>query len=73
MACGRFAVQLDSDDLYKGADTLQRIVEVFHRKKCAMVVGSYELTDWDLRPLPPGLIDHREWSDENGHNQCFAY
>lgn len=70
-ACGRFAVQLDSDDLYKGADTLQRIVEVFHRKKCAMVVGSYELTDWDLRPLPPGLIDHREWSDENGHNNAL--
>lgn len=70
-ACGRFAVQLDSDDLYKGADTLQRIVEVFYREKCAMVVGSYELTDWDLRPLPPGLIDHREWSDENGHNNAL--
>lgn len=69
--CGRFAVQLDSDDLYKGADALQRIVEVFHREKCAMVVGSYELTDWDLRPLPPGLIDHREWSDENGHNNAL--
>ena len=70
-ACGRFAVQLDSDDLYKGADALQRIVEVFHREKCAMVVGSYELTDWDLRSLPPGLIDHREWSDENGHNNAL--
>ncbi len=70
-ACGRFAVQLDSDDLYKGADALQRIVEVFYREKCAMVVGSYELTDWDLRPLPPGLIDHREWSDENGHNNAL--
>lgn len=70
-ACGRFAVQLDSDDLYKGTDALQRIVEVFHREKCAMVVGSYELTDWNLRPLPPGLIDHREWSDENGRNNAL--
>ena len=70
-ACGRFAVQLDSDDLYKGTDALQRIVEVFHREKCAMVVGSYELTDWNLRPLPPGLIDHLEWSDENGRNNAL--
>lgn len=70
-ACGRFVVQLDSDDLYKDAHVLSRILDTFRREKCAMVVGSYELTDWDLHPLPPGLIDHREWSDENGHNNAL--
>lgn len=69
--CGRFAVQLDSDDLYKSPDVLTRIVETFHREGCAMVVGSYELTDFDLKPLPPGLIDHREWTPENGHNNAL--
>ncbi len=70
-ACGRFAVQLDSDDLYAATDTLQRIVETFHTRRCAMLVGSYQLTDFELRPLPPGVIDHCEWTDENGHNNLL--
>ena len=61
--CGRYAVQLDSDDMYSGPDTLQRIVDVFRRERCAMVIGSYAMTDFDLRPIPPGIIDHREWTD----------
>ena len=69
--CGRFAVQLDSDDLYSGADTLSRIVGTFRRERCAMVIGSYRMTDFNLEPLPPGVIDHREWSDTNGHNNAL--
>lgn len=70
-ACGRYAVQLDSDDMYSGPDTLQRIVEVFRRERCAVVIGSYMMTDFDLRPIPPGIIDHREWTDSNGHNNAL--
>ena len=70
-ACGRYAVQLDSDDMYSGPDTLQRIVEVFRRERCAVVIGSYMMTDFDLRPIPPGIIDHREWTDFNGHNNAL--
>lgn len=69
--CGRYAVQLDSDDMYSGPDTLQRIVNVFRRERCAMVIGSYAMTDFDLRPIPPGIIDHREWTDSNGHNNAL--
>lgn len=69
--CGRFAVQLDSDDMYKSPDVLQRIVEVFRKERCAMVIGSYELTDIDGCPIPPGLIDHREWTDGNGANNAL--
>ena len=69
--CGRYAVQLDSDDMYSGPDTLQRIVDVFRRERCAMVIGSYAMTDFDLRPIPPGIIDHREWTDTNGHNNAL--
>ncbi len=69
--CGRFAVQLDSDDLYSSPATLQTIVDCFHSQGCAMVVGSYCLTDFDLNPIPPGVIDHREWTDENGHNNLL--
>lgn len=69
--CGRFAVQLDSDDLYKGTDTLQRIVDKFRAENCGMVIGSYELTDFNLAPLPPGLIDHKEWTDDNGRNNAL--
>lgn len=69
--CGRFAIQLDSDDLYKGADTLQRIVDTFRSENCGMVIGSYELTDFNLNPLPPGLIDHREWTENNGRNNAL--
>ncbi len=70
-ACGRFAVQLDSDDLYAGAGTLQRIVDVFRAERCAMVIGSYRMTDFDLQEIPPGTIDHREWTPENGRNNAL--
>ena len=71
MSCGRYAVQLDSDDLYASNDVLQRIVDEFRRSECAMVIGSYEIVDFDLKQIPPGLIDHREWTDENGHNNAL--
>ena len=60
--CGRFAVQLDSDDLYSGNDTLQRIVDAFKKEKAAMIIGSYRMCDFELNTLPPGLIDHHEWT-----------
>lgn len=69
--CGRFAVQLDSDDLYSGPDTLSRIVAKFYDDRCAMVIGSYTLTDFYGNVLPPGLIDHAEWTDENGPNNAL--
>ncbi len=69
--CGRFAVQLDSDDLYSSPDTLQRIVDCFHRQKAAMVIGSYRMCDFDLNTLPPGIIDHSEWTDQNGPNNAL--
>jgi len=69
--CGKFAVQLDSDDLYADANTLQKIVDKFYENNCAMVIGSYKLTDFNLNEIPPGLIDHREWTDENGHNNAL--
>lgn len=69
--CGRFAVQLDSDDVYSGTDTLQRIVDKFYEENCGMVVGSYTLTDFDLNVLPPGLIAHNEWTEENGANNAL--
>ena len=69
--CGRFAVQLDSDDLYSSENTLQRIVDAFHEQRAAMIVGSYRICDFQLHTLPPGLIDHREWTDENGPNNAL--
>lgn len=69
--CGRFAVQLDSDDLYSGPDTLQRIVDCFHEQRTGMVIGSYRMCDFDLQTLPPGIIDHREWTDDNGANNAL--
>ena len=69
--CGRFAVQLDSDDLYAATDVLQRIVDTFRRERAAMVIGSYTLTDFSLQPVPPGVIDHREWTDANGPNNAL--
>jgi len=69
--CGRFAVQLDSDDLYKDPSTLERVVEVFYRERCAMVVGSYQMTNFQLEPIPPGVIDHREWTPDNGRNNAL--
>jgi hypothetical protein len=69
--CGKFAVQLDSDDLYSHENTLQKIVNKFYNEKCAMVIASYMLTDLNLKEVPPGIIDHREWTDENGHNNAL--
>lgn len=69
--CGRFAVQLDSDDLYSGTDTLQKIADKFYAERCAMVIGSYRMCDFQLNTLPPGLIDHKEWTDENGRNNAL--
>lgn len=69
--CGRFAVQLDSDDLYSGTDTLQRIVDKFYAEQCAMVIGSYRMCNFQLETLPPGIIDHREWTEENGRNNAL--
>lgn len=69
--CGKFAVQLDSDDIYSDTDTLQKIVDEFYADRCAMVVGSYIMTDFNLNPLPPGLIDHREWTALNGANNAL--
>ena len=69
--CGRFAVQLDSDDLYSSEHTLQRIVDAFREQKAAMIVGSYRICNFQLETLPPGLIDHREWTDENGPNNAL--
>jgi len=69
--CGRFVVQLDSDDLYSGPDTLQRIVDAFREQKAAMVIGSYRMTNFQLETLPPGLIDHREWTPQNGRNNAL--
>ena len=69
--CGRFAVQLDSDDLYSSPSTLQTIVDKFRRERCAMVIGSYRMTNFQLGTLPPGVIDHKEWTDTNGHNNAL--
>lgn len=69
--CGRFAVQLDSDDLYAIENTLQRVVDLFYEKHCAMVIGSYRMCDFNLKTLPPGLIDHKEWTDKNGMNNAL--
>ena len=69
--CGEYAVQLDSDDVYSGPDTLQKIVDAFHEQKCAMVVGTYQMTDFDMNPIPPGIIDHREWTEDNGRNNAL--
>jgi glycosyltransferase involved in cell wall biosynthesis len=69
--CGKFAVQLDSDDIYKDENTLQTVVDLFHKEKCAMVIGSYQITDFNLNPLPPGLIDHKEWTSDNGPNNAL--
>lgn len=69
--CGKFAVQLDSDDLYSSPKTLQKIVDAFYKQKAAMIIGSYRMCDFDFNTLPPGLIDHKEWTDENGCNNAL--
>ena len=69
--CGEYAVQLDSDDVYSGPDTLQKVVDAFREQKCAMVVGTYQMTDFNMNPIPPGVIDHREWTEDNGRNNAL--
>lgn len=69
--CGRFAIQLDSDDLYKDETTVARVVEVFRKEKVAMVIGSYQMTNFALQEIPPGLIDHKEWTPDNGRNNAL--
>ena len=69
--CGRFALQLDSDDVYSDEHTVQRFVDAFREQGCAMVVGTYRITDFEMRELPPGVIDHREWTPDNGRNNAL--
>jgi hypothetical protein len=70
-ACGRFAVQLDSDDVYSDEHVLQKIADAFYRQQCGMVVGTYRMTDFEMKPIPPGVIDHREWTPDNGRNNAL--
>lgn len=69
--CGKYSLQLDSDDIYADETTVQKIVETFQNEKCAMVIGSYKITDFDFKEIPPGLIDHKEWTPENGRNNAL--
>ena len=69
--CGKFVVQLDSDDVYSGTETLQKIVDAFYEQNCAMVVGTYRMTNFQMEEIPPGIIDHREWTPENGRNNAL--
>lgn len=70
-SCGRFALQLDSDDLYSDENTVQKFVDAFREQDCAMVVGTYRITDFNLNTIPPGVIDHKEWTLENGRNNAL--
>lgn len=69
--CGMFAIQLDSDDIYSDENTIKKVVDKFIAEKCAMVIGSYRITNFKLETLPPGLIDHKEWTAENGMNNAL--
>ncbi len=69
--CGKFSVQLDSDDIYSDEFTLQKIIDKFYSEQCAMVIGSYKITNFNLEEIPPGLIDHKEWTSENGRNNAL--
>ena len=69
--CGRFSVQLDSDDIYQEENTLQKIIDKFRSERCAMVIGTYKLTDFNLNEIPPGIVDHKEWTDDNGPNNAL--
>ena len=69
--CGEYAVQLDSDDVYSGPDTLAKVVNAFREQKCAMVIGTYQMTDFNMNPIPPGIIDHKEWTEDNGRNNAL--
>jgi glycosyltransferase involved in cell wall biosynthesis len=69
--CGEYAVQLDSDDVYADGTTLTKVLAAFREQKCAMVVGTYQMTDFNMNPIPPGIIDHREWTEDNGRNNAL--
>jgi len=69
--CGRFAVQLDSDDIYANENTLQKVVDAFKKEKCGMIVGTYKMTNFNLEDIPPGIIDHKEWTPDNGRNNAL--
>jgi glycosyltransferase involved in cell wall biosynthesis len=69
--CGKFAIQLDSDDVYKDEHTLSIMIRAFYEQQCGMVVGTYMMTDFEMKMLPPGIIDHREWTPENGRNNAL--
>ena len=69
--CGKFAVQLDSDDVYSDENTLQKMVNAFYEQNCAMVVGTYMMTDFNMNMIAPGIIDHKEWTPENGRNNAL--
>lgn len=69
--CGRYAIQLDSDDTYYDDTTVQRFIDAFESGNYAMVIGTYQMTDIEGNPLPPGVIDHREWTDTNGRNNAL--
>ncbi|MDN5291030.1 MAG: hypothetical protein PWQ06_1269, partial [Anaerophaga sp.] len=70
-SCGKFAIQLDSDDLYADDKVIQTIVDAFYEQNCAMVIGSYQMVNFKLEEIPPGLIDHKEWTPENGRNNAL--
>ncbi len=69
--CGRFALQLDSDDVYSDENTVQKFVDAFYEQNCAMVIGSYQITDIELKPADMAPIEHREWTPENGRNNAL--
>ncbi|MCK4464232.1 MAG: glycosyltransferase family 2 protein, partial [Bacteroidales bacterium] len=69
--CGKFAIQLDSDDVYIDETVIQKIVDTFYEEKCAMVIGTYQTTNFDFEEIAPGIIDHREWTPENGRNNAL--
>ncbi len=69
--CGKYAIQLDSDDLYSDENTLQKIINLLERGKYAAVIGSYKMVNFNLEEIPPGIIDHREWTDNNGRNNAL--
>ena len=69
--CGKFAIQLDSDDVYSDTSTLQKIVDAFYTQQCGMVIGSYRMTNFQMEEIPPGIIDHKEWTPDNGRNNAL--
>lgn len=69
--CGRFSIQLDSDDIYANENTVQTVVDTFKKEKCAMVIGTYRMTNFNLEEIPPGIIDHKEWTPDNGRNNAL--